>query len=836
MQDMVACTFLVLAAALAAGVAGLLSAPVELFGALMLTAFACIVPARNPRETSSPRLLFAGIPALAAGLIAASIHPDDRAWRLLSLAVIFAAVGLIFRAAGRPRKAFSVAALTAFAAGLGALVLLYSPPAWNLWLHLSLIVSSFVGGAIARPLRLGPTYSGLEIVAIIMLAILSMRLFGLKISRRRVLFAVAWLGAVEIIYLVSMTVLGATQLPAPGPDGLVDTTAFTKMMYRYVPWNVPCLLLLLQVPALWIAARGATQAAAPGLSGDVRRNRLALISAAAIVLLAVAALVVRPVERGATTPGYGGPRPRVVFFEKANLSFSSPDNQSFGMMSSGMLGRLPEFLAENGFDLVRTRTVEDNDLAGARAFVILNPIEAFDCASISRLYRFVDQGGSLLVVGEHTWVSQDGKDYDIFTTLMAPSDIRVNFDSAYYHIGGWIDANEYFPDPLWRGLRQELCETGFGIGASLSAGWKAEPLLVGTYAFSDAGSRIQRPDYGYLGNSLYDPGEQLGDVVLAAEQRIGKGRVVVLGDTTVFFNALMVGSHQTVSRLFGKLSAAPRESIHWPRLGAALALLSGAVVLFLLAPKPSAAVVFAALAVLALVEWRSDAESAANAPVARGRVAIIDASHAEAFSRDTWRDDSLAGLYLNLMRNDVQPLVNFSWSSEALKGARMLFFIAPTRALSASEAADVERFIASGGTVVVSVDPDQAEAVSPLLNPRKLVVRNMPLGYFRTGFAQFWCAYVIQAKSDPDGVLRAKIDPAEVRADYGTADTPTIVERLAPPSPSHPRGGLLLIADRRMFYNQNVEPDKAPPIMTNVAFIRWLAAHLEPAAPAGGAR
>ena len=48
-------------------------------------------------------------------------------------------------------------------------------------------------------------------------------------------------------------------------------------------------------------------------------------------------------------------------------------------------------------------------------------------------------------------------------------------------------------------------------------------------------------------------GERLGDVLLAAEQRWGRGRIVVFGDTSGFTNGILYGSHPYVAALMAAL-------------------------------------------------------------------------------------------------------------------------------------------------------------------------------------------------------------------------------------------------------------------------------------------
>ena len=58
----------------------------------------------------------------------------------------------------------------------------------------------------------------------------------------------------------------------------------------------------------------------------------------------------------------------------------------------------------------------------------------------------------------------------------------------------------------------------------------------------------------FLGNYHYDPGEQLGDVVLVATTTYGRGRIVVWGDTSAFQGGLSSNYRKVVGPMLAWLS------------------------------------------------------------------------------------------------------------------------------------------------------------------------------------------------------------------------------------------------------------------------------------------
>ncbi|GAG29132.1 unnamed protein product, partial [marine sediment metagenome] len=223
------------------------------------------------------------------------------------------------------------------------------------------------------------------------------------------------------------------------------------------------------------------------------------------LLLGVAALVVRRPERPVVPA-------RVVLYEKGYLNWSKPDFSSFGEYSGGMLGRLPIFLKLLGFEVVLSKSLDQATLAQARVAVVFNPYEKLSGAEHAAVWDFVRRGGSLMVVGEHTWLND--KDEDTLNHLLSPSDVRFNFDSATYHIGGWLHGYGFSADAVYHRMRGDMNQPGIGIGASLDLEGDAEPMLLGTHGYSDWGVRPRRAGTQFLGDRRYVPGEQLGDLVL----------------------------------------------------------------------------------------------------------------------------------------------------------------------------------------------------------------------------------------------------------------------------------------------------------------------------------
>ena len=126
-------------------------------------------------------------------------------------------------------------------------------------------------------------------------------------------------------------------------------------------------------------------------------------------------------------------------------------------------------------------------------------------------------------------------------------------------MGGWLQSYATVSNPVTTGLGDERNTFGVVVGASVEAGWRAHPMIIGRYGIGDVGDRDKQEGGSYMGNSRYDAGERLGDIVLASEKRVGRGRVVLFGDTSSFTNNLIVSGHPFTARLYAYLAAPPRS-------------------------------------------------------------------------------------------------------------------------------------------------------------------------------------------------------------------------------------------------------------------------------------
>jgi hypothetical protein len=166
------------------------------------------------------------------------------------------------------------------------------------------------------------------------------------------------------------------------------------------------------------------------------------------------------------------------------------------------LATLPNVLGAYGFETATSDTlINAAALEGTDVLVVMNPDTAFTDAEHKTIWDFVNRGGGLLVLGDHTNIMGV---MEPFNTLLEPAGISLNFDSVIPKVDrwSWYGCMRFHPHPVTRRLRDEA-ELKLSVGASLTLDERAVPLLSGRDAFSDAGD-WDNAQGAYLGNMAFD--------------------------------------------------------------------------------------------------------------------------------------------------------------------------------------------------------------------------------------------------------------------------------------------------------------------------------------------
>lgn len=803
------------AAWLAAGSTGLLAHPLRRTCTLVAIGIALLTPGVGTRRRSVRLVLT----PLVAGAAIAMVALSSTAANVLAATIVLAF--LAWTSTDQNRDSLRAAAAATAVFGLYVFARTSIPSIWQFADVLGRTLGAAAGAIARRPLHVGATFAGVDFL------IVTGVFWGLYLVRTkpprtaRAVYGFMAILAGHVIYLIAMSyvpdLLAATPAPAGGSgDWLIPWAR------KALPWNGPllaCAVHLLLIGTMlrwstWAPTVGTTRADRPAPSAWTGLAMGSAAMAMAILLPVVTVLDTRalPIEGK-----------KIVFHEKGFLNWLKPTHGSYGRLSGGMYGMLPMFVESLGAESRISPDLSEADLAGADALVLIFPHEPWADGQLDRIHQFVRRGGSLLLLGEHTTGDADGNNR--FNDVLAPTSMRVRFDSATFAVGGWLHSYEALAHPTTTGIADDRNEFGVVIGASIGARWPARPLLVGRWGWNDAGDEASAR--ALMGNSRYDAGEKLGDLVLAAEQPMGKGRIIAFGDTSSFSNAINVSSHVFTSRLLAYLAGSAAAHPMWRQLLATLIALLAVGLLCLRPSLGKTALVAVGLAASLAICVRATAAAAKPMPDGRrgtpNNLAYIDASHLEAYSGESWRPDGVGGLALTLMRGGYLTLSLGERTAERLERAGLLVSIAPARAFTPGERRAIIDFINAGGLFIITVGQDRIGPSLPLLRElgfepeRADAIEPVPLGHFKSPYLEsadrrvyvrFHAAWSVRS-SDPNTRVIA----------YGRGNQPVILlHRIG-------QGKAVLVGDTCFAMNKNLEWEGGEPfegLRENADFWRWL--------------
>jgi len=426
-----------------------------------------------------------------------------------------------------------------------------------------------------------------------------------------------------------------------------------------------------------------------------------------------------------------GEQAKVYFLAGTDATLETAVKGVYGPQLSKLprFGSLFEFLRLSGVspEVVST-PLNSSVLVTPGVLVVLNLDRSLDPKELSAVGQFLKQGGSVLVLCDHTGV---GGQLEPVNKLLDGSGIRLRFDSAipFHSEWRWDGKLEATIHPLNRGL-DPSDGLLWSIGASLDVESPAVPLLIGRDCFSDPGNKENRAG-AFLGNMKWDPGEYRGELVLAAAEKVGAGWLVVLGDTSSLQDSSLPANHPWLSRFFHRLLAPQLER---PKIFSLVPAIALAFLLGSLAIQGRLLFLFLAAGTIlgaSISRVWNDVRAASQIPLqpAMRSVVYLDSKHPGKFSFRSGKEDSPFGFYLALQRSGLIPL-HLPASLEERLGSRpaALILWSPLVAYGESELSAIDRYLRDGGTVWVFCDPNHGPILGQLWKRYGISLNSQPLG------------------------------------------------------------------------------------------------------------
>lgn len=479
----------------------------------------------------------------------------------------------------------------------------------------------------------------------------------------------------------------------------------------------------------------------------------------------------------------------ILFYDKGYLDWRLPDHSIYGAKNGGMFGMLPIYLEANNYMIHHDSAINNQSLSDINILVVINLLEEFSNEEKQLIWDFVDKGGALFVLGDHTGVKQIREPTN---DLLEPFNIELNFDCALPFVESWRNSMNYFPHPVTSSVSSNY-ESNIFIGASLSIGPQVRPLIIGKFGFSDPGN-INAPHNGYLGDMRYLQGEQLGDQVLVAESFYGKGKVLVFGDTSPFQNSALVQSHTFVNNVFNWLSSPVKWWHKYSTLISFILLIFSCIAMLWLKFNLYDYLIISIVLCIAVSINTSPIRGKGDINKLKpleNKIAMINRSNLERFNLDQWNGNGYGGLCYNLMRAGYMPLLNKSGISEGLNDSRMLVLIAPAKPFKHSDILVLDYYVRNGGFILITSGWEESYGSLQLLENFGLHIENIPLGKVdpdqNKKMITFTKAWALSCADKNYNIL------CEVW------DYPTIIFKSAG------KGGIFLVGDSGFLLNDNLE-------------------------------
>lgn len=528
-----------------------------------------------------------------------------------------------------------------------------------------------------------------------------------------------------------------------------------------------------------------------------RRDAVVMAAGALIGLGAIVPLWDATFLPGATASTAAAER-RITILNVGGFDWQLP---VLGQPDSGMFGLLPHYLEAAGWavDVVEMDALADGDLQ-SDVLLVINCPHVWTADERLAVEQFVTDGGGLLCLGDHTNVFDLA---DGMNSLLSRWGIEFRFDSALAQGAHWSTATSF--DPWFWGMAHRTRDCGIGVGASLRVTAPARSVLHAHHALGDLGER-ENERGAFLGNYMYDAGEQLGDLSLIAARNLGDGLVVVYGDTSGFQNSSLYDTFEPhVEPLLRRLAAGGRSGAGGGYPWSIIALLA-AVSLFSFARRAGALgtrfVAGASLglglaaAVTGLMAAAMSDRLPNEQPTATDRARLfLDRAHFPRIGHNNAKWNWPSGLIAGVPRSGLlfHDMVHTGY--DALRPNDTLAIVGPSVPLEPENVARLGRFMARGGTVLVAASGESSDEVAPLLAEYGVEIAPYTLGRF-PGRNQ--SSPSLPRFMAPSPIAISGATPHDVLFRYGDCI-------LAVEIPVGDGGHLIVIGDTRFFASDNMD-------------------------------
>jgi len=467
-----------------------------------------------------------------------------------------------------------------------------------------------------------------------------------------------------------------------------------------------------------------------------------------------------------------------------------------------LFATLKDYIKAGGFSVSIVDTIDDVLWDSTDLVLFANYTEVANDKQKETIENYLNAGGAMAVFSDHTNME------NIMTgsnSLLESTGIRINDDISdnVLHYDGkiWNNSMKTFSNICFDFEEEPRNIQIFG-GASLSIKADVIPLVVGKYALSDPADVTNVGAGGLLGNRKFDRGEPVGDTCLAAIDYVGKGRVIVFGDTSSVQNTALFTSGETFARLFHWLTESAYSfdaSILKLVAGVGILILCA---LFIFGKVNSQKPMLISLALL-LTIFAVNGLNHAN--YSKGVISkmdlkqciAIDESLGENFDVGFNTQYTAIGTAYSFYRYGLVPM--FTDNEEIMLKSGAVAVIAPNKAMSSIKQKKLTEYMNNGGNVILALGYDREKNIGNLLHEVGLSMdsTNMgPVPWKNVNLPETMDEEIPEFKEAYPIFCDANVDAAKL---YTFSDLDFVV------SVTVGNGTCTLLSDSRFFVNDNVE-------------------------------
>jgi hypothetical protein len=178
--------------------------------------------------------------------------------------------------------------------------------------------------------------------------------------------------------------------------------------------------------------------------------------------------------------------------------------------------------------LLEKDKIDDGTLSKCDVLVIKIPTARYSQAEVEAVARFVEQGGGLLLIGDHTNFERSSTAMNDITRRMGfifRDDLLFGFrDSPYDEL--------YAPLPVPHPAVQHVPPLDFAVFCSIDPGWSHGRAVVLSTGLWSMGPEYHHDNFHPI--PQHCPEMRYGAFIQAWAARHGRGRAIAFGDSTIF--------------------------------------------------------------------------------------------------------------------------------------------------------------------------------------------------------------------------------------------------------------------------------------------------------------